>query len=100
MLLGTPVGFLFDHAIFKTPMNQTATAWHQDEAYSHEAITLRSVNFWIPLLPVNVENGCMWFVPGANQCGLLPHHVASRRFSGPLSETTAVTLASSIVDES
>src|SRR5438034_493744 len=36
MLLGTPVGYQFDHAIFKAPMNQTATAWHQDEAYSHE----------------------------------------------------------------
>ncbi|HEY2401080.1 MAG TPA: phytanoyl-CoA dioxygenase family protein, partial [Steroidobacteraceae bacterium] len=100
MLLGTPVGYQFDHAIFKPPMNQTATAWHQDEAYSHEAIPLRSVHFWIPLQPVTIENGCMWFVPGSNQNGLLPHHVASRRFSGPLSETTSVTLATKIVDES
>jgi hypothetical protein len=100
MLLGTPVGYQFDHAIFKPPVNQTATAWHQDEAYSTEPMPLRSVHFWIPLQPVTVENGCMWFVPGSNQNGLLPHYVASRRFNGAQSQTTAATLATKIVDES
>jgi len=42
----------------------------------------------------------MWFVPGSNQNGLLPHYVASRRFNGPQSQTTAATLATKIVDES
>jgi len=100
MLLGTPVGYQFDHAIFKPPMNQTATAWHQDEAYSREPIPLRSVHFWIPLQPATVENGCMWFIPGSNRLGLLPHHVANRRFIGPLSQNSSVTLATKIVDES
>ena len=100
MLLGTPVGYQFDHAIFKPPMNQTPTAWHQDEAYSTEPIPLRSIHFWIPLQPVTVDNGCMWFIPGSNRTALLPHYVASRRFSGPQAQTTAVTLATKIVDES
>jgi hypothetical protein len=50
-LLGVPVGYQFDHAIYKMPNNQTATAWHQDEAYNKEPIPLRSVHFWIPLQP-------------------------------------------------
>src|ERR1700690_174938 len=57
-LLGVPVGYQFDHAIYKTPRNQTATAWHQDEAYNQEPMPLRSVHFWIPLQEVTVENGC------------------------------------------
>ena len=99
-LLGTPVGYQFDHAIFKTPYNQAATAWHQDEAYSNEPIPLRSIHFWIPLQPVTIENGCMWFIPGSNRGELLPHHAASRRFNGPQSQTTAATLATKIVDDS
>ena len=44
-LLGVPVGYQFDHPIFKAPQNRTPTAWHQDEAYSREPIPLRSVHF-------------------------------------------------------
>ena len=47
-LLGVPVGYQFDHAIYKTPQNQTPTAWHQDEAYNREPIPLRSIHFWDP----------------------------------------------------
>ncbi|HEX3846188.1 MAG TPA: phytanoyl-CoA dioxygenase family protein [Steroidobacteraceae bacterium] len=81
-LLGVPVGYQFDHAIYKTPNNQTPTAWHQDEAYNHEPIPLRSVHFWIPLQPVTAENGCMWFIPGSHHRGLLSHGVVSRRGAG------------------
>ena len=81
-LLGVPVGYQFDHAIYKMPNNQTATAWHQDEAYNKEPIPLRSIHFWIPLQPVTIENGCMWFMPGSHRGGLLPHSVAHRRGAG------------------
>jgi hypothetical protein len=81
-LLGVPVGYQFDHAIYKPPNNQTPTAWHQDEAYNQEPIPLRSIHFWIPLQPVTVENGCMWFMPGSHHGGLLTHRVTSRRGAG------------------
>jgi ectoine hydroxylase-related dioxygenase (phytanoyl-CoA dioxygenase family) len=81
-LLGVPVGYQFDHAIYKAPKNQAATAWHQDEAYNQEPIPLRSIHFWIPLQPVSVENGCMWFIPESHRGGLLAHGIASRRASG------------------
>ena len=81
-LLGVPVGYQFDHAIYKAPNNRTPTAWHQDEAYNHEPIPLRSIHFWIPLQPVSEENGCMWFIPGSHRGGLLNHGVTSRRGAG------------------
>jgi hypothetical protein len=81
-LLGVPVGYQFDHAIYKAPHNETPTAWHQDEAYNREPIPLRSIHFWIPLQPVTIENGCMWFMPQSHQRGLLSHGVVSRRGAG------------------
>ena len=81
-LLGVPVGYQFDHAIYKSPHNQTPTAWHQDEAYNLEPIPLHSIHFWIPLQPVNVENGCMWFIPGSHQGGLLTHGLTNPRGGG------------------
>jgi hypothetical protein len=99
-LLGTPVGYQFDHAIFKAPHSQTPTAWHQDEAYSPAPIPLRSVHFWIPLQPATVQNGCMWFVPGSNRGALLPHRVTNRRFNGANRLTKTVTLAVDNVDDS
>jgi Phytanoyl-CoA dioxygenase (PhyH) len=81
-LLGVPVGYQFDHAIFKPPHNQTPTAWHQDEAYNREPIPLRSIHFWIPLQPATVENGCMQFVPGSQLGPRFEHAVVGRRAVG------------------
>jgi hypothetical protein len=101
-LLGVPVGYQFDHCIFKPPHNKAPTAWHQDEAYSAGPIPLRSIHFWIPLQPVTVQNGCMWFIPGSNRTGLLPHHVVSRRFNSPVSPVAGNkgTIAANSVDDS
>lgn len=97
-LLGTPVGYQFDHCIFKPPHNKTPTAWHQDEAYNCGPIHLRSIHFWIPLQPVNAQNGCMWFIPGSNRTGILSHHVVNRRFEGKVAGTKGATLAADSVD--
>jgi hypothetical protein len=45
-LLGAPVGYVFDHAIYKPPQNDTPTHWHQDEAYTGRPVPLRTVHFW------------------------------------------------------
>jgi ectoine hydroxylase-related dioxygenase (phytanoyl-CoA dioxygenase family) len=48
--------------------------WHQDAGYtSKEADVLRMMNIWAPLVPVNVENGCMEFIPGSHKWGVVPH---------------------------
>jgi hypothetical protein len=97
-LLGAPVGYTYDHAIYKLPHNGAATDWHQDEAYSARPLALRSAHFWIPLQDVTAESGCMWFVPGSNREGLREHYVAAVRTSGPDCEPTGATIATSNVD--
>jgi len=99
-LLGVPVGYQFDHAIFKAPQNQTPTAWHQDQAYSQEPIPLRSVHFWIPLQAVTESNGCMWFIPGSSRGGVLPHRVLNTRLNGENRPTGGSTLIADNVDTS
>jgi hypothetical protein len=96
--LGVPVGYMFDHAIYKLPRNNASTAWHQDEAYSARAIPLRSVHFWIPLQEATIDNGCMWFIPGSNLGGVLPHHVAAVRTSGPDNKPAGATITTHTVD--
>ena len=59
----------------KLPENKrTEVLWHQDAGYtSTDADILRMVNVWTPLVPSNVENGCMQFVPGSHRGGVAPH---------------------------
>jgi hypothetical protein len=96
--LGVPVGYMYDHAIYKLPHNNASTAWHQDEAYSARAIPLRSVHFWIPLQEATVDNGCMWFIPGSNHTGVRPHHVAAVRTAGPDQRPAGITITTNDVD--
>ena len=59
----------------KLPENKrTEVLWHQDAGYtSKEADILRMMNVWAPLVPVNIENGCMEFIPGSHKWGVVPH---------------------------
>jgi hypothetical protein len=100
MLLGVPVGYQFDHAIFKSPHNLTPTAWHQDEAYSREPIPLRSVHFWIPLQAVTESNGCMWFIPGSHRGPLRQHRLLTARTDGSNRKVAGGTLIADNVDDS
>ena len=59
----------------KLPENKrTEVLWHQDAGYTSKAAdVLRMMNVWTPLVPVNVENGCMEFIPGSHKWGVVPH---------------------------
>jgi ectoine hydroxylase-related dioxygenase (phytanoyl-CoA dioxygenase family) len=51
--------------------------WHQDGGYTaggdKSVDELRMVNVWTPLVPVNVDNGCMQFLPGTHKLGVVSH---------------------------
>jgi hypothetical protein len=72
-LLGRPVEYRFDHAIYKPAFNGRATAWHQDEAYTLDP-RLVTAHFWVPMHDVSVEMGCMQFIPGSHREHIRPHH--------------------------
>ena len=72
-LLGGPVQYEGEHVIIKPPAGGAETPMHQDEAYWSEATEYDSLSIWFPLQDVSEENGCMRFVPGSHQWGVLPH---------------------------
>jgi hypothetical protein len=80
-LLGGPVEFTGDHAIYKPPFNAAETAWHQDFAYSAGIADVPdALHFWVPLQDTGIETGCMRFLPGSHRDGLRQHvrlHAAS-----------------------
>lgn len=91
-LLGAPVGYVFDHAIYKMAHNEAPTHWHQDEAYTGRPVPLRTVHFWIPLQEATLQNGCMWFIPGSHQHGMIEHHEVVTRPGGGVLATTPTSL--------
>lgn len=74
----------YDFMLYKPPGHAHATPWHQDFAYSQLPFAPAGgpidgdlAQFWIPLDDVDVENGCMQFVPGEHTQPLLEHRVVS-----------------------
>ncbi|MDR5782198.1 phytanoyl-CoA dioxygenase family protein [Caballeronia sp. LZ065] len=72
-LLGPKARFVSDSFFHKPSHTEAVTPWHQDEAFTDPRIEHREVNFWFPLQPVSLENGCMQFIPGSHLGPVLPH---------------------------
>lgn len=62
---------LLNNQYFCKPPHYKETSAHQDNAYfeSNEEV----YTFWIPLQDVDVENSCMFYVPGSHKVGLSEH---------------------------
>ena len=82
----------------KLPENpRTLVLWHQDGGYTGaESDVLRMVNIWAPLVPATIENGCMQFIPGSHNCGVVQHH--SREHYLEIDEAVLNPLLDSAVD--
>jgi len=72
-ILGPEARFHIDHTLCKPPVDGAATPWHQDEAFKDPKFDYSEISFWMPLQPVDEINGCMQFVPGSHQKGILKH---------------------------
>jgi len=61
------------HMLDKPPRRGYAAPWHQDEAYWDAGQRYHAVGAWMPLDDADLDNGCMWFLPGSHRDGLRPH---------------------------
>eukprot|EP01065_Artemidia_motanka_P046405 TRINITY_DN7025_c0_g1_i1.p1 TRINITY_DN7025_c0_g1~~TRINITY_DN7025_c0_g1_i1.p1 ORF type:complete len:235 (+),score=70.27 TRINITY_DN7025_c0_g1_i1:228-932(+) len=75
-LLGDDAVFDFDMLIYKAPHTDTATPFHQDEAYWAEMPDKSAVSCWVALDDATVDNGCMWHVHGSHARPLAVHRPA------------------------
>src|SRR5262245_44251982 len=54
------------HMLSKPPGRDNETPWHQDEAYWDPDKSYQAVGAWMPLDDADIENGCLWFLPGSH----------------------------------
>ena len=78
-ILGPAAKPYVDRLLIKPPHSTQASEWHQDGAHNRQLFgwivtnSPRRLHWWLPLQPVNTNNGCMQFVAGSHRGRLLPH---------------------------
>ncbi len=71
-LLGGPMSLLHDQLFCKPANDGGVVAWHQDFSYWTWTMPRAHLTCWIGLDDVTTESGCLWYVPGSHEWGLLP----------------------------
>ena len=66
-------GIIQSMYIFKPPRIGGTVVWHQDSTYIYTEPE-SCVGFWFALEDATVENGCLYFIPGAHTCPLKQRH--------------------------
>lgn len=74
-LLGVDVAACqsWTHMIDKPPRHGHETPWHQDEAFWELDLGYHACAVWLALDDVDVDNGCMQFLPGSHTGGIVTH---------------------------
>lgn len=86
LLLGTPADQItVGLRLFHKPGQANGTPRHQDDAYRKRKKC--SLTFWVPLDPVNQDNGCLVYERGSHVSGELPHVIDA---SDPSGETLTI----------
>ena len=71
-LLGNrPVRFWHDQLFCKPARHGGVVAWHQDYSYWTRTKPMQHLTCWIGLDDATTENGCLHYVPGSHNWGLL-----------------------------
>ncbi len=73
-LIGPDVRLYWDQSVYKKSDKPQEFPWHQDNGYTFIE-PQQYLTFWIPLVDVDVENGCPWIAPGLHKLGTLDHWV-------------------------
>ncbi|MBL7738058.1 MAG: phytanoyl-CoA dioxygenase family protein [Chitinophagaceae bacterium] len=82
-LLGVvPVRFWHDQLFWKPPKQGGVVAWHQDYSYWTRTKPAAHLTCWCGLDDATKENGCLQYIPGSHQWGLLPKPVIAGDLEG------------------
>ena len=71
LLSDKPVRFWHDQLFCKPAKQGGVVAWHQDYSYWTRTKPIAHLTCWCSLDDSTVENGCLQYVPGSHQWGLL-----------------------------
>jgi ectoine hydroxylase-related dioxygenase (phytanoyl-CoA dioxygenase family) len=71
-LLGGAVRFWHDQLFCKPARHGGVVAWHQDYSYWTRTVPMAHLTCFIALDDTDVENGCLYHVPGTHRWPLLP----------------------------
>ncbi len=72
-LLGTGDARLYwEQAVAKPPQARTELPWHQDNGYT-PLIPEEYVTCWLALDDADIDNGCLWVIPGSHRNGTVSH---------------------------
>jgi len=75
-LLGNvPVRFWHDQIFWKPPKQGGVVAWHQDYSYWTRTKPIAHLTCWCALDDSTKENGCLQYIAGSHNWGLLPKPV-------------------------
>jgi ectoine hydroxylase-related dioxygenase (phytanoyl-CoA dioxygenase family) len=73
-LLGTGDARLYwEQAVSKPPQARTELPWHQDNGYT-PLLPEEYVTCWLALDDADLDNGCLWVIPGSHHGGTVRHH--------------------------
>jgi hypothetical protein len=71
-LLGNKsVRFWHDQLFCKPAKHGGVVAWHQDYSYWTRTVDMAHLTCWTALDDADVDNGCLYYVPGSHKWGLL-----------------------------
>ncbi|MGH8239944.1 MAG: phytanoyl-CoA dioxygenase family protein [Steroidobacteraceae bacterium] len=71
-LIGDDVRLYWDQSVYKKSGKPQEFPWHQDNGYTFVE-PQQYLTLWIPLIDVDVRNGCPWIAPGMHKLGTLEH---------------------------
>ena len=82
-LLGNvPVRFWHDQIFWKPAKQGGVVAWHQDYSYWTRTKPVAHLTCWCGLDDATKENGCLQYIPGSHDWGLLPKPIIAGELHG------------------
>ena len=70
--IGPDADLYYNQAATKPPERGRVFSWHQDSGYVYTE-PLEYITCWTAITDSNLDNGCIWIIPGSPKWGLLEH---------------------------